>query len=107
MTTHYHENARRLRNAVEPVAVGAYFAPEAHAAYAAIGFDPSPKAGQQDGPARSEMTADEEITDAGSYPRRRRRLQRRRRAARRLGADHRHRRRAVRDEGLTMRGSRR
>jgi hypothetical protein len=37
MTTDLHENARRLRNAVEPVAAGVYFAPEAHAAYAHSG----------------------------------------------------------------------
>ncbi|MCX4985549.1 hypothetical protein [Streptomyces sp. NBC_00572] len=53
--TEYHENARRLRNAVEPVAAGVYFAPEAHAAYEALGFDPSPVA--QDGVARPEMKA--------------------------------------------------
>ncbi len=33
--------ARRLRNAVEPLAAGIYFAPEAHEAYAALGFSPS------------------------------------------------------------------
>ena len=33
--------ARRLRNAVEPLAAGVYFAPEAHEAYAALGFSPS------------------------------------------------------------------
>lgn len=35
------ERARRLRNAVEPLAAGIYFAPEAHEAYAALGFSPS------------------------------------------------------------------
>ena len=35
------EKARRLRNAVEPLAAGIYFAPEAHQAYAALGFSPS------------------------------------------------------------------
>jgi hypothetical protein len=35
------EKARRLRNAVEPLAAGIYFAPEAHEAYAALGFSPS------------------------------------------------------------------
>lgn len=39
--------ARRLRNAVEPLAAGIYFAKEAHEAYAALGFDPSP--GDNDG----------------------------------------------------------
>ena len=39
--------ARRLRNAVEPLAAGVYFAPEAHEAYAALGFDKSP--GDNDG----------------------------------------------------------
>lgn len=53
--TEYHEKARRLRNAVEPVAAGVYFAPEAHAAYEALGFDPSPVT--RDGVARPEMTA--------------------------------------------------
>ncbi|MFD3534592.1 hypothetical protein [Streptomyces sp. NPDC058664] len=53
--TDYQEKARRLRNAVEPVAAGVYFAPEAHAAYEALGFDPSPVA--QDGVARPEMKA--------------------------------------------------
>ena len=37
MTTEFREKARRLRNAVEPVAAGVYFAPEAHAAYEALG----------------------------------------------------------------------
>jgi hypothetical protein len=36
--------ARRLRNAVEPLAAGVYFAPEAHEAYVALGFSPSPAA---------------------------------------------------------------
>jgi hypothetical protein len=55
MTTTYTEQARRLRNAVEPVAAGVYFAPEAHAEYEALGFDPSPAAPQADGIARPEM----------------------------------------------------
>jgi len=38
----FREKARRLRNAVEPVAAGVYFAPEASPAYEALGFDPSP-----------------------------------------------------------------
>jgi hypothetical protein len=36
------ERARRLRNAVEPIAAGIYFAPEAHAAYVELGFGGSP-----------------------------------------------------------------
>ncbi|MEU9089731.1 hypothetical protein [Streptomyces sp. NPDC048428] len=52
-TDEYNKKARRLRNAVEPVAAGVYFAPEAHAAYEALGFDGSPVA--QDGVARPEM----------------------------------------------------
>ena len=44
MTNDFNERARRLRNAVEPVAAGIYFAPEAHAAYEALGFDGSPVA---------------------------------------------------------------
>ncbi|WP_208322376.1 hypothetical protein [Mumia sp. ZJ430] len=55
MGTEYGEQARRLRNAVEPVAAGVYFAPEAHSAYEALGFDGSPVA--QDGVARPEMKA--------------------------------------------------
>jgi hypothetical protein len=55
MASDFNEKARRLRNAVEPVAAGVYFAPEAHAAYEALGFDPSPKAAQRDGIARPEM----------------------------------------------------
>jgi hypothetical protein len=42
LTTDFQERARRLRNAVEPVAAGVYFAPEALAAYAALGFAGSP-----------------------------------------------------------------
>jgi hypothetical protein len=53
MSTDYRERARRLRNAVEPVAAGVYFAPEAHAAYAALGFAGSPAAA--DGVARPEL----------------------------------------------------
>jgi hypothetical protein len=55
VVTEFRERARRLRNAVEPVAAGVYFAPEAHAAYEALGFDPSPAAAQADGIARPEM----------------------------------------------------
>lgn len=55
MTTDFQEKARRLRNAVEPVAAGVYFAPEAHSAYAALGFQGSPIT--QDGVARPDMTA--------------------------------------------------
>ncbi len=57
MTTEFNERARRLRNAVEPVAAGVYFAPEAHAAYEALGFDPSPAAAQKDGISRPELTS--------------------------------------------------
>ena len=39
--------ARRLKTAVEPLAAGIYFAREAHEAYAALGFSPSP--GDNDG----------------------------------------------------------
>ena len=53
MTTNFQEKARRLRNAVEPLAAGVYFAPEAHAAYAALGFDGSPAS--QGGVARPEL----------------------------------------------------
>ena len=53
MRSDFREQARRLRNAVEPVAAGVYFAPEAHAAYEALGFDPSPVS--QDGVARPEL----------------------------------------------------
>jgi hypothetical protein len=53
MATEFEERARRLRNAVEPVAAGVYFAPEAHAAYQALGFEGSPVA--QDGVARPEL----------------------------------------------------
>jgi hypothetical protein len=53
MATEFQERARRLRNAVEPVAAGVYFAPEAHAAYQALGFEGSPVA--QDGVARPEL----------------------------------------------------
>jgi hypothetical protein len=38
MANDFDERARQLRNAVEPAAAGVYFAPEAHAAYAALGF---------------------------------------------------------------------
>jgi hypothetical protein len=53
MATDFQEKARRLRNAVEPVAAGVYFAPEAHQAYEALGFDGSPVS--QDGVARPEL----------------------------------------------------
>ena len=54
MATDFQEKARRLRNAVEPVAAGVYFAPEAHAAYEALGFDGSPLP-SADGIARPEL----------------------------------------------------
>ena len=53
MATDFQEKARRLRNAVEPVAAGVYFAPEAHQAYEALGFDGSPVT--QHGVARPEL----------------------------------------------------
>lgn len=55
MATDFQERARRLRNAVEPVAAGVYFAPEAHAAYQALGFAGIPIS--QDGVARPDMKA--------------------------------------------------
>jgi len=54
-TTDLREQTRRLRNAVEPVAAGVYFAPESHAAYEALGFDGSPA--HQGGVDRPNMTA--------------------------------------------------
>jgi hypothetical protein len=54
MTAEFRERARRLRNAVEPVAAGVYFAPEAHAAYEALGFEGSPLP-SKDGIARPEL----------------------------------------------------
>ena len=53
MTPEFRERARRLRNAVEPVAAGVYFAPEAHAAYQALGFDGS--SASADGVAHPEL----------------------------------------------------
>ena len=53
MAAGFQEKARRLRNAVEPVAAGVYFAPEAHQAYEALGFEGSPVS--QDGVARPEL----------------------------------------------------
>jgi hypothetical protein len=55
MATGFQEKARRLRNAVEPVAAGVYFAPEAHKAYQALGFGGSPVT--QDGVARPDLKA--------------------------------------------------
>lgn len=49
----FTEKARRLHNAVEPVAAAIYFAPEAHAAYEALGFEGSPVSA--DGVARPEL----------------------------------------------------
>jgi hypothetical protein len=37
-------SARRLRDVVEPIAASVYFAPEVHAAFVGLGFDPSPGA---------------------------------------------------------------
>ncbi len=53
MSSDFEKNARRLRNVVEPVAAGVYFAPEAHAAYQALGFEGS--AAAADGVARPEL----------------------------------------------------
>ncbi|MFD9667500.1 hypothetical protein ACFWAY_38840 [Rhodococcus sp. NPDC059968] len=55
MTTDFQERARRLRNALEPVAAGVYFAPEAHAAYEELGFAGSPVT--HEGAARPDLTA--------------------------------------------------
>src|SRR3954463_9489560 len=55
MANDFQERARRLRNAVEPVAAGVYFAPEAHAAYEALGFAGSPVT--QGGVARPDLKA--------------------------------------------------
>jgi hypothetical protein len=55
MADDFQTRARRLRNAVEPVAAGIYFAPEAHAAYKALGFPGSSVA--QDGVERPELTS--------------------------------------------------
>ena len=55
MTNDFQEKARRLRNAVEPVAAGVYFAPEAHAAYEALGFDGSPAQPGRRGPPGAEV----------------------------------------------------
>ena len=54
-TTDFQEQARRLRNAVEPIAAGVYFAPEAHAAYVELGFADSPVS--EGGVARPELNA--------------------------------------------------
>ena len=54
MATDFQQRARRLRNAVEPVAAGVYFAPEAHSAYTALGFAGSPPV-SPDGIARPEL----------------------------------------------------
>ncbi|MGB8385550.1 MAG: hypothetical protein WCG47_30645 [Dermatophilaceae bacterium] len=55
MASDFRERAPRLRNAVEPEAAGVYFAPEAHAGYAELGFDGSPVS--QDGVARPDLKA--------------------------------------------------
>jgi hypothetical protein len=54
MTTEFNERARRLRNAVEPIAAGVYFAPEAHVTYAELGFDATQSVGK-DGITRPEL----------------------------------------------------
>ena len=53
MKNDFQERAHHLRNAVDPVAGGVYFAPESHAAYEALGFDGSPIS--QDGVARPDL----------------------------------------------------
>lgn len=54
MTTSPIPAARRLAAAIEPIAGQAQFAPECHANYAALGFDPSPaRAGRTELPDRS------------------------------------------------------
>lgn len=40
--TEMNRRARRLRDLVEPIAAGIYFAPEAHRGYTELGFNPSP-----------------------------------------------------------------
>ncbi|MDI9899133.1 hypothetical protein QM716_04630 [Rhodococcus sp. IEGM 1409] len=55
MSSDFNQDARRLRNAVEPVAAGVYFAPEAHTAYEELGFAGSPVT--HEGAARPEMTS--------------------------------------------------
>jgi hypothetical protein len=42
MTQQHDQRARRLAMVLEPVAAQVYFSPECHAAYAALGFSPSP-----------------------------------------------------------------
>jgi hypothetical protein len=42
MTAQHDQRARRLAMVLEPVAAQVYFSPECHAAYAALGFSPSP-----------------------------------------------------------------
>ena len=41
MAVDFGGRARRLRDALEPLAGGVYVAPEAYAAYVALGFDRS------------------------------------------------------------------
>ena len=62
-STEFGERPRPLRNAVEPVAAGVYFAPEAHSVYEALGFDGSPVAA--DGAARPELKSHD--TSRGAY----------------------------------------
>ncbi len=54
-TEQLSESARRVWRALEPIAANVYFAPEAHAAYQALGFDPSP--GERRGVAFPDGTA--------------------------------------------------
>jgi hypothetical protein len=53
MTNDFNETARRLRNAVEPVAAGVYLALKANTAYQTLRFGGSPIT--QDSVARPEM----------------------------------------------------
>ena len=52
MATDFQERARRIRNAVEPIAASVYFAPEAHAEYTALGFAGSPPVSPDGSPDR-------------------------------------------------------
>jgi hypothetical protein len=55
MAVDFGERARRLRDALEPLAGGVYVAPEAYAAYVALGFDGPVKG--EDGAVRPEPKA--------------------------------------------------
>jgi hypothetical protein len=55
MTTDLQKNARRLRNGLEPISAGVYFAPEAHAELTALGFTTGPTLASKDGIERPEL----------------------------------------------------